>query len=582
MATPRPSDYPDSDATTETETASFNSDDTADTGIEKSVQFASFLPDNAAAVHLLETVQTSPGSSSPACLISDEDTIAYLLSLPPLSGIPDGDEALASANGRWRIGAGPSQRLIEKGVACAKIDILLCPPGNTPGTKRARESIKSAHAVLLFHPESGVLVLRNVCSKPIIYQNGDADGEDLTIYGGVKGRDSCVLFRERNCLQFGDYHFVLEFNLDPLSHDRFREQRDAILSFSHARPSRHLALVPTEDHLRCWDIRIHHLLSYGAHGSQIYCGVQLHTGKPVAVKKMRYKRDSQHRIRKELEVASLFSDDHPGVHGLISSWCEHGDSPPCRLDKCESKEDHEDVYYSMPLAEYDFESMPWAKLDFVERLSHFHQTLSGLVKLHEKDIYHGRIRPNSLLIMPDTTSTQPTERESSVPETTHHLPSKAVISPAISAQAYGKPSHAECWIAPEVWTSTAETLCTSKTDIWALAASWLPAFVVVPSNVRINQRTYRVMMKTVDDQHEKGKISGAFRNLLLKMLAWEPAERPTAEEALAHDAWAPFLMERELRGERVRRERNKRIQDAKLGAVGGIKKVRVLSPEVED
>ncbi|KAK4169449.1 putative serine threonine protein kinase [Cladorrhinum sp. PSN259] len=580
MATPRP-DYSEAECTSDDAiTESFTS--TSDDNTEKAVQFASFLPDNAAAVHLLEIVQASPASSSPACLISDEDSIAYLLSLPPLSDIPDGDEALASANGRWRIGAGPSQRLIEKGVACAKIDILLCPPGNSPGTKRARESIKSAHAVLFFHPESGVLVLRNACSKPIIYQYGDADGEDLTIYGGVKGRDSCVLFRVRNCLQFGDYHFVLEFNLDPLNHDRFREQRNAILSLSNARPSQHLALVPTEDHLRCWDIRIHHLLYYGEHGSQIYCGVQLHTGKPVAVKKMRYKRDSQDRIRNEIRVASLFSDSHPGVHGLISSWCEHGDSPPCRLDQCESSEDHEDVYYSMPLAEYDFDSMPWAELDFVQRLSYFHQTLAGLIKLHERDIYHGRIRPNSLLIMPGTTSLHSRERDSPIPETTHHLPTKAVISPAVSAQPYGKPSHPECWIAPEVWTSTAENPCTAKTDIWALAASWLPAFVIVPSDVRINKRTYRVMIKTVEDQHRKGKISTAFRNLLLKMLAWDPKDRPSAEEALDHDAWAPFLMERELRGERVRRDRNKRIQDAKLGAVGGIKKVRVLSPEVED
>lgn len=559
-----------SDATAESATS-------GDTSL-KSVQFASFLPDNAAAVHLLETVQASSSpNSSPACLISDEDTIAYLLSLPPLSDLLDRDDALVAANGRWRIGAGPSQRLIEKGVACAKIDILLCPSGNTPGAKRARESIKSAHALLFFHAESGALVLRNVCSKPIIYQNGDADGGDLMIHGGVKGRDSCVLFRERNCLQFGDYHFVLEFNLDPLDHDRFREQRDAILSLNNTRPSRHLALVPTEDHLRCWDIRIHHLLSHGSHGSQIYCGVQLHTGKPAAVKKMRYKRDSHHRIRNELRVASLFAESNAGVHGVFSSWCEHGESPPCRLEKCETSSDHEDVYYSMPLADYDFESMPWAQLDFVERLGYFHQTLRGLIRLHEKEILHGRIRPRSLLIMPETPSPQ---LESPIAETSnHHLPTKAAISPAATAQPYGKPLHPECWIAPEVYTSTTESPCTSKTDIWALAASWLPAFVVVPSKVRINQRTYRVMVKTVEDQHEKRKISAAFRTLLLQMLAWDPNDRPTAEEALAHDAWTPLLMERELRGERVRRERNRRIQDARLG---GVKKVRILSPEAED
>lgn len=35
-------------------------------------------------------------------------------------------------------------------------------------------------------------------------------------------------------------------------------------------------------------------------------------------------------------------------------------------------------YYTLPLAEYNFESMPWSKVDFENRLSYFHQTLVGL------------------------------------------------------------------------------------------------------------------------------------------------------------------------------------------------------------
>ncbi|KAK4190623.1 putative serine threonine protein kinase [Podospora australis] len=530
----------------------------------KDVRFASFLPDNAAAVHLLETVLVS---SPPPSLIGDDDAIAYLISLPSLPSNSDDNH-----NGlMWRIGAGPSPRLIKKGVVGAKVDFLLCPPGNTLGAKKARESIKSVHAILFFHPESGVLSLRNICSKPILYRNGGVNGEDLIIEGGVKGADSCVLFRERNQLRFGDYDFVLEFNLNPKEYAIFRDQRDEILSVHHARPSRHLALVPSPKHSSCLDVRLHHKLSQGSRGP-VFCGVHLHTGKPVAVKMLRCDEETSHRIQHELETAALFSDDSDGLLFPTTSWCEHGESPPCRLDKCEAAEDHEDVFLSTPLAEFDFETMPWGQLKSSDRLSYFYQTLSGLGKIHQRGLVHGRIRPRALLISHDYETPASTQAPRS------QLPTKAAVSLSVSSENHGAPDRAGCWVAPEVWTSSAEKPYDEKADVWALAASWLPAYVRIPPNIKVDERTYRTMLKTIEDQYKKRKIKSTFRSLLLRMLAWGPEDRPTVAEALVHEAWAPVHEKRVQQEKQLRQEREDRIQRPEAG----VKKVRILSPGVED
>ena len=559
MSTPR-TDY-------ETERDEATEDAEADRADDR-VRFATFYAHNAAAVHLLETVQASAASAS---LVSDEDTFAYDLVLPS----PNNAGASQPAASRWRIGSGPSAALAQKRVACCTVDLLLCPPGNSPGARRARGSIKSIHAVIYFHPESGVLVLRNVRDKPIVYQNGDVNANDFPIFGGVKGHDSCVLFRERNHLRFGDYEFVLEFNLDPRQLRKFRAQRDALLSRNHSLPSRHLAAVPAKDHFRCWNVRIHHKIPQGSQGSRgshstVYCGVHLHTGKPVAVKIMRYEKETQQRVRRELSVASLFSKDCTGVLGMLESWCEHSGSPPCRLEKCETPEDHEDVFYSMPLAEYDFETMPWTQLDFEGRIGYLYQTLCGLGQFHDREMIHGRIRPRSLMILPDPKSS------ASSPTSLRRLPTGAALSPAVSAHNYDKP-RAAIWVAPEVWTSTEDDPYTTKADIWAIAASWLTAFVHVVKDKAIDKRSYRALLKTLDAEHEKGKITGPFRSLLLRMLAWDPDDRPSVEDALAHEAWAPVKRRIELQENHDRRDREDRIR----GPDNGVKKVRLLSPEAE-
>ena len=356
----------------------------------------------------------------------------------------------------------------------------------------------------------------------------------------------------------------------PNSVTSFLAQRDTLLSRTHnSTPSRHLAPVPTNEHFRLWDVRVHHAIPQGLDTPHdaIYYGVQLHTGIPVAVKRMLYDKNGSQHARREIEVASIFGADHAatGVLGSLGSWCEHGVSPPCWL---ESQTPDEDVFYSMPLAEYNFKTMPWAKLGFQRRGSYLYQTLRGLSEFHTKGIIHGRIRPTSLLILPRQASAQRSDQPDGLPE-------GASISSAVSSPA-GKPGVA-LWVAPELSSSTESNPYTKEADIWALAASWLQAFAVIPNDIAIDAASYRSTIKTLDTLRTSGKITETMQSLLLQMLAWKPEDRPSVTEAMSHAAWAPVRKEIELRNRHVRQQREERIR----GPDEGAKKVRILSPNLE-
>lgn len=524
------------------------------------IQFATLRPGNAAALHLLEAVHDSDAPTP--CLINEEDGIAYLFSLPPLP--IDSDDSPAPL-GKWRVGAGPSPSLPKTQTRCSKVDILLCPPGSSHGSKHARKSIKSIHAMLLFHPESGSLLLRNVCSLPIIYESGDVNGDDLTLRGG--GPDSsCVLLRQSNYLHFGEYDFILEFRLQPQDYNTFIAERNRLCQI---RPATRLAPVPNEQHFTLWDVRVHGEISNRPFES-VHYGIHLHSGRPVAVKRIVYKagRETGRRARAELQVASTSCGTSAGVLGMITSWCGHGESPPCWIERDgragRPQEDDEDVFYSMPLAESDFEALTsaqWRKLGDSTRLGYFYQTLSGLDKIHSRGFIHGRIRPKSLMII-------------SYPG--HRPPTKAAITSAICTRNYGLPDHTGYWVAPEVWTSSKETCYSSKADVWALAASWLHAFLIPPAGlVRVNEGFYRGIVKSLEERCRLRSISEPLRDLLLSMLAWDPNDRPSAEEALQHTAWEPVRRWEQERDDRRRREREEVVR----GPADGAKKVRLLSPE---
>ncbi|KAL7958008.1 kinase-like domain-containing protein [Trichoderma compactum] len=376
----------------------------------------------------------------------------------------------------WRIGAGPPTSIVERKLHHVEPDILLCPPDGSLSATLARQFIKDLHAIIQFHATSG---------------HGEMDQTDLEL--ALRKIQSCVMRRSQNFIRFGDYRFVLE--------------------------------------LTSWNVWLHNKIP----DTSITSGVNIYTGDPVAVKQLHTKTALLPYISSRLQVARQYGKKRDkGALGIIDGWCEHDISPPCFYNRLEKVDVNgcERTFYSMPLAENNFRDMPWVNLDFERRLALFHQTLSGLAELHQQDITHGHILPESLLIFtkPETTTTKD-----------QSPPRRAVISLNMRKRKK-KPDPSVC-VAPEVWSSQGEQnggLDETKLDIWALAASWLFAFTIPPNNMKIRKQSYGGLKMTLDTQSKRGLIKEPLVKLLRQMLAWELQDRPSAADALADEAWDPI------------------------------------------
>lgn len=160
-----------------------------------------------------------------------------------------------------------------------------------------------------------------------------------------------------------------------------------------------------------------------------------------------------------LRNLAKFGEAHKGVLGMIESWCEHGQSPPCQLTRGlrpKDAGDDEDMFFTVPLAEYNVGSMPWHQLAPRKRIRLLHETLEGLGAIHKKGFIHGGIQPDTLFLL----RSQGTE------------PFQEGMRAAIGGMLYAchspsrkdKPPNRSIWLAPEVITSSMETPYTNKAD----------------------------------------------------------------------------------------------------------------------
>lgn len=234
------------------------------------------------------------------------------------------------------------------------------------------------------------------------------------------------------------------------------------------------------------------------------------------------------------------------------------------------------VCYSIPLAEYSFANMPWATVDYQDRLRYFRQTLLGLRTMHRREIVHGSISPKALMLQLD----EATENMKAInPNTQPSL--RAAISnlgngwltsrPRPTVGVAGRPGE-DPWIAPEVWERSARNLHVSMpADIWGLAVTWLHTFK--PSTCgKINLENYETLLRDIEN-HIKEPLQG----LVQQMIAWQPTERPGVEEALAHECWASLLDEKKCRNTKIAVVKRTAGESGSNG-----KRVRLLSPEAED
>ncbi|EHK23016.1 uncharacterized protein TRIVIDRAFT_230726 [Trichoderma virens Gv29-8] len=522
--------------------------------LAETVNFAVFAAANTAAIHLLEIIQSQ---LSPPTLELHGDTIGYQLSIPLLLD-------KQNFRGAWRIGAGPPRAIIEKGLDHLKPDILLCPPEGSASARIARKAIQALHASLHFHSESGVLMLKTTSttsSRCITYEHGDMDNQDLELI--APKTQTCVMRRSQNFLRFGDYRFVLEFVVQS-------QHKDKIKAYSTGYPGLYPSLAlnpaPMRHSKTCFNVWLHNKIP----NTSVTSGINIYTGEPVAVKQLQTKTALLPYTSKRLEIAHIYHERlDKGVLSIIDVWCEHNSSPPCFFNDDDQGDDDccGRVFYSMPLAKYNFCDLPWEHINFENRLALFYHTLSGLAELHQQSITHGSISPESLLILSESKLTTLVNGQSA--------PRRAVISLSMQKRKT-KPKASVC-IAPEVWECDGNgNLDETKLDIWALAASWLWSFAVPPNNLKIRKHTHESLMVMLDKMTKRGSIKKPLDRLLRQMLAFEPQDRPNATDALADEIWRP------LRDEKQAEEDNRKRRRTEMMNGDGGKRVRVLSPDPED
>ncbi|CAN8097999.1 unnamed protein product [Discula destructiva] len=511
----------------------------------QAIHFATFSADNAAAVHLLESIQASSSQtdSYSSRLTSSATSIGYhlVLSVPTDEPCP-----LARPPGTWRIGCGWNQHTTNannKGV-----DILLCPPGGA-GALQARQSIAPYHANITFHPESGVLLLSNIHHLPIIHKSRG----NKTI---VKGPKPLVLSGTTNQLIFGDYKFSLNFQDLASNEENFRSLRNEFIIALGGHPLPHLLTVPNSETTIPGDVWYHKSIR----SNMIWVsGVSTQDGQPLSVSKASWRRRIRTRemkLQDQHDIARI--NTLSGAEGLVpilATWCEHGRLPPCKRGSNVS----EDIYRSLPLMAYMFSTMPWEKLECPKAcLRYCYQTLVGLNALHSENQVHGWIDPEMLWLLPDASARSlfdpARDADTWGP---WMLPMRA----AIAGWELGPPTTCRqndaMTAAPELRRSSDAPLYTSKADIWSLGVSWMHAFhgTSVVNSISEAQELRSLANGKPTLNARLGKVVLYPRDALLSMLELEPSDRLDVQNLLQDPIWNTLRQDAEIVADKTKRVR---------------------------
>ncbi|KAL2015844.1 hypothetical protein VTK56DRAFT_4691 [Thermocarpiscus australiensis] len=185
-------------------------------------------------------------------------------------------------------------------------------------------------------------------------------------------------------------------------------------------PHPRLDPLPLTTHQRFRHVIAHRTIAASRLGT-VKCGVDASTGDPVALKTLTLTGDSENRCRinRLLYMAAKFLPRPPsknkptlpapgpplGVLPILAIWCEHGQDLTAEFDETEDAfrgrcdVEVEQVHLAMPLARYDFASLPWDRLSYLDRLSLFHDTLSGIGAMHSRGLMHRAVTTKKLLVL---------------------------------------------------------------------------------------------------------------------------------------------------------------------------------------
>ncbi len=125
--------------------------------------------------------------------------------------------------------------------------------------------VAPVHALIQFHPESGVLMLRGVSdTRPVKYH---LDYLDATV--SLYNKDKHVLFQRQNRFSLGKLDFCLHYeNLDDEQYTNYLKIRNrALEEADRAVPHPRLLAIPRKPHVKIDDMILHDNIAAGRLGS---------------------------------------------------------------------------------------------------------------------------------------------------------------------------------------------------------------------------------------------------------------------------------------------------------------------------
>lgn len=510
--------------------------------------FATLTPENAVAQKCLASLVEKRGLASlPSVRLNPEiSTVDDRSAQSKYQLILSFDIGGSGRDGSWVVG--------KLGAGSPSIDLPIC-------SSRSRQLHEPRICVIFIHPQSGVLMLRNANeSHRITYLLGDGYADVKLSY-----RDKHVLHLKTNHLRIGPLDFVLEFSVkdleayaagrrnymrqwhqgwdvqlgwetqqlqkqsnkkekdkedgDDSQHDKEEEKQHQNQEQGHS----HLDTLPTREQLRIRDIILHHTVSRGAFGI-VMAGVDRWSGEMRACKTIHCRNRDEDKIRNEVRIAGSIPIQTVGLVPLLTSWCEHGQSPPCFESALET------VYMIMPYALHSFATMEWHIVTLEIRLALFRQVFEGLRNLHAGGIMHRDISPRNLLVFSLT-------------------PPRAAIcdygKSKIGVQGYYTALGPKGFTAPEVSRPDGYT---NAIDIFSLGLSLLATFGNPVAGgwidaISSHDGQYQRILELLATLEAEDSIPKRLGSLLRSMLAWDPTDRPTADEAVAHPVWGQTVKE---------------------------------------
>jgi hypothetical protein len=506
------------------------------------------------------------------------------------------------APAKWSIGAGPEPSSDRSGPDIILLpdgtpyiespDFLVCPPVGHPASETVHESVGGMHAEFFIHPLSNVLMIRSTSHLPtVLYKDSvestaantagrvarDGAVDDGTINHAAQNTRPGVEVRmtfgrehaftaERTLVKIGPYEFDVAYTSpDTMPPSKtWKKIRERYIDSQGGYVATRLDFLPQPHHTFNRNFCVHRLLEQPSRPlahlgvGDGHSAVDRTTGRPVLIRARRHDCRTLAWVRNELHAGDpswAYKNLDTGIAAPIAIWCRHS-QPPCytnkRPDQCCVPET---VWYAIPLPQFSFVSMPWARVKDPARLMYFHQTLLGLCAMHAKPLIHRDIQPSNLLVFAVNRTLARNRGKNRL---------QAAISPTVHAypgdvctRVHDAPNR---WMAPEMhlFPQGSQSLPPSppsrtrpyarSVDVYSLARCWLDTFDgeemarVFPTNVESlresHERARDVLGRLAQRQGARGEdLLLPLFELMGQMLARDPKARPAASRALAHRAW---------------------------------------------